>query len=106
MVNVAVDYNCEFTGETYILVIYNALHMKWMRVNLIPPFMLRLVGLEVNGCPKFLAKKPGLEHHSVFFPKDDIRLPFKIEGIIPYFPTRPPDTVEISNCKHLVLTPE
>ena len=60
VVNAAVAYDYEFTGETYILVIYNALHMKSMEINMIPPFMLRLAGLEVNECPKFLAKKPGL----------------------------------------------
>ena len=80
--------------------------MKLMEVNLIPLFMLRLAGLDLNECPKFLAKKPGLQHHSVFFPKDDIRLTFKIEGIISYLPTWPLDTSEISNCNHLVLTPE
>ena len=79
--------------------------MKSMEINMIPPLMLRLAGLEVNECPKFLAKKPGIEHHSVFFPKDDIRLPFKIEGIISYLPTRPLDTSETSDCDHLVLTP-
>ena len=73
---------------------------------MIPPFMILLAGLEVNECPKFLANKPVLEHHSVLFPKDDIRLPFKIEGILSYLPMRTPDTSEISDCKHLVLTPE
>ena len=68
--------------------------------------MLRRAGLEVIECSKFLAKQPGLEHHSVFFPKDDIRLTFKIEGIVSYIPTRPPDTSEMSDCKHLVPTPE
>ena len=54
VVNTVVAYDCKFTGKTYILVIYNALHMKSMEVNLIPPFMLRLSGLEVNECRKFL----------------------------------------------------
>ena len=62
--------------------------------------------LEVNQCPKFLAKKPALEHHSVFFSKDDIRLPFKIKGIISYLPIQPPDISEMSDCKNLVITPE
>ena len=92
VVNAVVAYVCKFTEETYILVIYNALHMKSMEVNMILSFMLRRAGLEVIECSKFLAKKPGLEHHSVFFPKDDIILPFKIEGIISYLPTQPPDT--------------
>ena len=72
---------------------------------MIQPFMLRISVLEVNECPKFLANKPGLKHHSVFSPKDYIKLTFKTEGTISYLPTRPPDTSEISYCKHLVLTP-
>ena len=79
--------------------------MKSMEVDLIPPFMIRLAGLGVNNCPKYLAMKLGLENHLVLFPKDDIRLPFKIEGIISYLPTRPLDTSETSDCDHLVLTP-
>ena len=81
MFNIVVAYDCEFTGEPYTLVIYNALRMKLMEVNLVLPFMLRLAGLEVNECSKFFAKKPELEYHSVLFPKDDIILPFKIDGV-------------------------
>ena len=69
-------------------------------------FMLRLSDPEVNEFPKLLAKKPVLKHNPGLFPKDDIRLLFKTEGIISYIPTRPPDTSEMSDCKHLVLTPE
>ena len=73
---------------------------------MIPPLMLRLDVLEANECPKFLEKKPGLEHHSVLSPKEDIILLFKIEGIISYLPTWPPDTSKMSYCKNLLLTPE
>ena len=76
-----------------------------MEINLIPPFMLHIAGLEVNECPKLLAEKLGLEHNLVFFSKYDIRLPLKTEGIISYLPTGPPDPSEMFDCKHLVLTP-
>ena len=105
VLNAVVAYDCEFTGETYILVIYNALHMKSIESNLIPPFMLHLAGLEFNECPKLLSKKPGLEHHLVLFPKNDIILQFKTKGIISYLPTQPPDKSEMSYINHLVLTP-
>ena len=55
VVNAAVAYDCEYTGETRIMVICNVLYFKNMEVNLIPPFMMRLAGIEVNECPKFLA---------------------------------------------------
>ena len=68
VVNAAVAYDCEHTGETYILVLCNALYFENMEVNLVPPFMMRLAGVEVDECPKFLAKNPTDSNHSVYFP--------------------------------------
>jgi hypothetical protein len=87
VVNAAVAYDCDITGDTHILVLYNALFIPSMENNLVPPFAMRLAGLEVNECPKFLAKKPTIAHHSVYFPEAGVRIPFKIEGIVSYFPT-------------------
>ena len=64
-VHPVVAYDCEYTGKTHILVIHNALYLRTMSVNLIPPFMMRLAGLEVNECPKFLSKVPSETQHSV-----------------------------------------
>ena len=105
VVNAAVAYDCDTTGNTYILIIHNALYLKNMEVNLLPPFMMRLAGLEVNECPKFLAKSPSVEDHSVYFPELDVRLPFMLDGVISYLPTRKPHVTEISSHVHLVLTP-
>ena len=58
VVHAAVVYDCDITGETHILVLHNALHIPSMDNNLVPPFTMRLAGLDVNECPKFLAKKP------------------------------------------------
>ena len=74
VVNAAVAYDCDITGETHIMVLYNALHIPSMENNLVPPFAMRLAGLKVNECPKFLAKNPTIEHHSVYFP-DAICMP-------------------------------
>ena len=40
-----------------------------MDINLIPPFMMRLAGLEVDECPKFLSKEPNEQNHSMYFPE-------------------------------------
>ena len=48
VVTAAIAYECEYTGETYIMVIYNALYFKNMEVNLIPPIMMQIAGLEVD----------------------------------------------------------
>ena len=44
VVNAAIAYDCGFTGDTKILVIYNALYFRNMEVNIIPPFMMLFSG--------------------------------------------------------------
>ena len=100
-------YDCEFTGETHILVLCNALHFKRMENNLIPPFMMRLAGNEVDKCPKFLSNNPTERNHSMYFPTQDIRIHFQLEGIILYIPTRCPTKAELEQKEgeYLLLTP-
>ena len=107
VVNAAVAYNCELTGNTHILVLCNALHFNRMENNLIPPFMMRLAGNEVDECPKFLSKNPTERNHSLYFPSQDIRIPFQLKGIISYIPTRCPTKQELDNKQgeYLMLTP-
>ena len=107
VVNAAVAYDCEVSGETRILVICNALYFKNMEVNLIPPFMMRLAGIEVDECPKFLASAPSESNHSMFFRDDNIRIPFHLEGIVSYIPTRIPTEDELvsKEGKYLLMTP-
>ena len=52
----AVAYTDAVTGVTCLLVISNALYMKGMKGNLVPPFMIRLTGHEVDECLKFMCK--------------------------------------------------
>ena len=78
-----------------------------MEVNLLPPFMMRLAGIEVDECPKFLSKNPKDSNHSMYFPNEDIRIPFQLEGIISYIPTRAPTDEELMKEEghYLLLTP-
>ena len=107
IVNAAVMYDCDVTGNSYVLIICNALYVRDMEVNLIPPIMMRLAGIKINECPKFLADKPTVENHSAYFPDADIRIPFLLEGIISYIPTRIPTKEELSKNEgnYLLLTP-
>ncbi len=63
VVNAAVIYICEYAGESVVLLVNNALYFEDMKHNLIPPFMIRLSGAEVNECPKCLSKHPRIEDH-------------------------------------------
>ena len=44
----AIIYDCEYTGNSHIMIIHNALYFKNMEVNLIPPIITRIAGLEVR----------------------------------------------------------
>ena len=106
-VTAAVAYDYEYTGKTFILVIYNALYFQNMDTNLAPPIMLRISGPDVDGCPKFLSSKPTERNQSVYFQMSYIRLPFQIEGMVSYLPNRRPLKVELkeSEGKYMLLTP-
>ena len=92
--------------EISTLIVRNALYFKEMGHNLLAPFIMRLVGLEVNEQPKFMTRKPTICHHLLYFPSSDIRLPLSIKGIVSYLHTRKPTLNEYSNIKtHLDLTP-
>ena len=54
IVDAMLSYDCKFTGNIYLLVIRNAIYLRKMRVNLIPPFMMRIAGIELNECPTLL----------------------------------------------------
>ena len=61
--------------------IKNALHVPSMQHNLIPPFILREVGLIVNDVPKIHIDNPVKADHSIYFPKDKIRIALLLRGI-------------------------
>ena len=65
IVDAAMFYDCEYSGESYAVIIRNALYVKRMQVALIPPFMMRMAGIEVDECPKFLSTKPSITNHSI-----------------------------------------
>ena len=58
IVNADMVHDCESTGRIIILSIHNTLYFKEMNHNLIPTFMMRLYGFEVDKGPKFLACNP------------------------------------------------
>ena len=65
VVTAALMYECDKTGKAYLLMMRNALHVPDMTTCLIHPIMMRLSGLEVDECPKFLSKKPNERDHSI-----------------------------------------
>ena len=61
-----------------------------MEHNLLPPIMMRLNGLLLDECPKFLFPNPAIETHSIFFPTKNTQLPLDLHGTTSYISTRSP----------------
>ena len=57
-------------GETYILIVRNALYMPSMDLNLIPPFIMRAGGVQVNDMPKIHCDDPTTNGHCITLPQD------------------------------------
>ena len=106
VVDAAIAYDCPYSLKTYVLLIRNALHVKTMDNNLIPPFILREARLEVNETPKIHMQEPTVKGHSIFFPENSLRIPLQLWGIFSFFHSRIPTLDEINDAEKLFLTPD
>jgi len=106
VINAAVTYDCMMTGNSYIMILRNALHIPSIEVCLLHPIMMRLAGVEVDECPKFLSSKPSIINHSIYFPTKDLRIQLILDGIISCLPCRTPDDEELEQLEILELTPK
>ena len=106
IVDGAVAYECPYSSKTYILIVRNALYIPRLYNNLIPPFIMREAGVEVNETPKIHSSDPTIEDHSISFPDSSLRIPLQLVGIFSCFQTRKPSEDELYQCKKLFLTPD
>jgi hypothetical protein len=106
IVDAAVKYDCPFDGQTYILVIRNALLVPSMNNNLIPPFVMREAGIKVMDTPKIQTLEPTEEDHSIYFPETDFRIPLSLWGMFSYFVTSKPTAQEMMEAEDIyIITP-
>ena len=111
VVDAVVAYDDPMEGNTYLLVLKNALHVPSMTYNLLPSFMMRLAGIEVKECPKFLSEAPDEKDHSIYFREEGIRIPLQLRSTISLIPTRIPSQDELKlmgtpDIKVMLLTPD
>jgi hypothetical protein len=96
-----------YTNNLYVLIMRNALSVPSMKHNLIPPFIMREAGIQVNSTPKIHARDPSVEDHSIYFTDDDFRTPLSLWGVFSYFPTSKPTNQILDKCEEVfLLTPE
>ena len=62
LVDAVIVYDCPYTMQSYLLMIRNALYVDTMQHNLIPPFLMREAGVEVNDIAKIHVKNPDDSH--------------------------------------------
>ena len=95
IVDAAIAYDCPYSLKTYILIIKNAIQNNAMNHNLIPPFIMREAGVEVNDAAKVHSSSPQLEDHSLYFGDGKLRIHLKLKGIFSYFDSRCPTADEL-----------
>ena len=97
LVDATVKYDNPYDGKTYILVLRNALHVPSMDHNLIPPFMLREMGVTMNDVPKIHKEDPTVDDHVITFAETGFRIPLSLWGIFSYFLTSKPTHDDLLN---------
>ena len=106
LVDAALQYDCPYTGQSYILIVRNALSVPSMSNNLLPPFVLREAGIQANDVPKIHKDDPSVEDHSIYFKETGFRIPLSLWGVFSYFPTIKPTVEECDTNEEIyMLTP-
>ena len=75
IVNAAIAYDCQFSHETYILIVHNALHIESMHHNLIPSFIMRECGIIISDIPKMYCSYLSIHNHCISIKNIDLRIP-------------------------------
>ena len=81
-----------------------------MKNNMIPPFIKREAGLEVNDTPRIhIRDEVTCESHSIMMPQVDLRIPLQLSGVFSYFESRSLTDREIEECDSMdmvILSPD
>ena len=73
--------DCSCTGEFYVLVIRNALHVPSMEHNLMPPLTMRAGSFIIKDIPKSHYEDPEVDDHSGSFEHSNPRIPLQLNGV-------------------------
>ena len=106
IVDAALAYDCPTSGDTYILVTRNILHVSTMSHHLLCPFIMREAGVVVNDVAKIHKGSPTRDDHSILFPEAKLHIPLKLNGIFSYFNVRKPKLHEVRYYDKVFITPD
>ncbi len=95
--DVAIVYNDHISLQTYLLVMRNALLIPTMDHNLIPLFLIRMAGLQVDETPKHQLASPTVDNHAIYDSETVMRIHLKLNGIFSYLTTQALTLDEVKN---------
>ena len=82
-------YDNPYDGGIRYFIVHNTLHVLSMNNNLIPPYIVQEVGIDVNNTPKIHIKDPSIDDHSLYFTDFKYRIPLSLNGIFSYSSSKP-----------------
>ena len=98
-VSAVIAYDHTKSGDTYMLVLNQAILIPQMENNLLCPIKMRDNDVRVNDTSKFMIPTPMDNHHVILINGIDqdqqpINIPLSIKGVISYLPLRKPTRKE------------
>ena len=109
VVDCAIRHDCPVTGDAIIGILYGALQVSQSEINLIPPFMLREAGWEVNDVPRIHCKEPCSIDHCLVSPEGKriyMTLRGTFSGFESYAPSEQDVVAAFDEGRLVVMTPE
>ena len=83
----------------YFMVFRNALYIPSMKHHLIPPFIMREAGLEVNEVPKRQTTNPTEDMHMIYDPRTKMKIHLSLNGVFSCFKCREISVAEMEDWK-------
>ena len=109
VVSAALAYDDPNTGEVKILIVHQAILIPTIDHTLLSPMQMRMNGVNVDECPRFLDPKLDDDSHTIQVPGPDgdvLHVPLRLHGVTSYFPCRKPTQEEFNSGDQYVLTAE
>ena len=106
IVDAAIQYDCPNDRKSYILIIRGAIYVPSMTNNLVPPFVLREVGIVVNDKAKIHTVDPRNDNHVIIFKETGFWIRLTLWGVFSYFATvKPTEETLCEGNDVYILTP-
>ena len=108
IVDAVIAYYYPDTTKIWLLIVPNVPYVESMDHNLIPPFILREGGMQVNDRPKIHhpTGTPTVTDHTFGNEKEGLRVSLKLSGIFYMFESRQPTDDDFINGVPIPFTPE